>query len=301
MSRVDAMYDALAWYVQVENWRTRRSRFADFTLHKALRVDCEADPYAATSYVNKLLVRHAGLGPSPSVLDAGCGFGGTIFHLHAHLGGTYDGITMSRPQLRAARLQARRRGVAHACRFHRRSYDEPVTGHYDAVVTVESLLHARDLRHTIANLAAAVRPGGRMLLVEDMATGDVDATHPHEAHLLREHWGSHRFPRVEDYEACLAAAGFEITRRVDLTAHVCHRPATELDRVGAAYASWHRRVPLAPVRRVLSAYMGGIALEKLYAAGLARYELLVATKPASPCATAEGAPCQDYSARTIPR
>jgi len=262
-------------------------------------VDVPEGGHAATAYVNDLVLRHGGLGSAPRVLDAGCGFGGTIFHLHRHLGGTYDGITLSRPQLRAARREAGRRGIAHACRFVRRSYDEPVTGPYDAVVAIESLSHAPALGRTLATLAAALRPGGRMILVEDMAAGDVDTQAPGEAALLRAHWACMRFPRVADYESFLRAAGLRIEKRIDLTPRVRHRDLAELDRAGAAYASWYRRMPLAPVRRVLSAYIGGIALEKLYAAGLARYQLIVAIKEST--ATAEAAACQDYSGRGVPR
>lgn len=298
---VHAMYDALAWYVQLENWRARGSRFADFSLHKSLAVDAGAAPYAPTAFVNELIVREGGIPQAPHVLDAGCGFGGTIFHLHERLGGTYDGITLSRPQLRAARRQARRRGIEGACRFHRRSYDEPQPGTYDAVVAVESLSHARDLGATLAGLARALRPGGRMVLVEDMVANDIEATFPREAAALREHWGCVRFPRVGDYEQALRQGGMRAIRRIDLTPRVRYRPVAELDRVGAVYARWFKRLPLAPARRVLSAYIGGIALEKLYAAGEARYRLIVAARDGESASAADGAACQDYSARAIPR
>jgi cyclopropane fatty-acyl-phospholipid synthase-like methyltransferase len=289
---VHAMYDALAWYVQFENWRARGSRFADFSLHKSLDVEASGDRFAATRHVNELLLRHGGLPRKPRVLDAGCGFGGTVFHLHAKLGGTYDGITLSRPQQRVASKQARRSGIDDACRFHLRSYDDAIAGRYDAVIAVESLSHAPDLRRTIANLASSLVPGGRLVLVEDMAAEAIEASHPSEAHLLREHWGCRPFPSIADHETALAAAGLQVVERIDLTPRVRHRPIEQLERARARYSALQRRIPVAMVRRVLSAYLGGIALEKLYAAGKARYSLLVATR--------EESACQDYRAPAIP-
>jgi len=289
---VHEMYDALAWYVQVENWRARGSRFADFSLHKSLHVDASSDPFAATRHVNELLLRHGGLPPSPRVLDAGCGFGGTIFHLQSKLGGHYDGITLSRPQQRAAQTQARRRGIEGACRFHLRSYDAPIAERYDAVLAVESLSHAPELRATVANLASALAPGGRMLLVEDMAAQDIEESHPSEAGLLREHWGCRPFPSVAHYEAALASAGLSIVRWLDLTPRVRYRGLEALDRAQRRYAALHHRIPIPMVRRVLSAYLGGIALERLYALGIARYSLIVASR--------EAPACQDYSGPAIP-
>ena len=276
---VHAMYEALSWFVQLANWRAHGSRFADLTMHKGLAVsDAGGSPFAATRHVNDLLLQHAGLGPGPRVLDAGCGFGATIFHLHERLAGSYDGLTMSKRQLRAARSEALRRRVAGACRFHLRDYDDPIDEHYDAVVAIESLSHAPDLRRTLTNLSGALEPGGSLLIAEDMAIRDIDARCPAEAELLRRHWGCRRFPRESDYEEMLPDAGLTIVGRIDLTALVRHRHAAELDAKTARFAAWFRAFPVAPIRGVLSAYIGGLALETLYAQREIRYQLLIARK-----------------------
>lgn len=276
---VHAMYESLSRYAQFANWRAHGTRYGDCTLHKGLDVPAGgASPHAATRLVNDLLLEHAGFDPSPRVLDAGCGFGGTVFHLHEQLGGRYDGYTLSRVQRQAADREARRRGVDGDCRFHLRNYDDPIEERYDAVVAVEALAHAPDLRHTLARLGGALRPGGRLVVAEDMVVGDIDAHHGDEARLLRRHWGCARFPRVEDYETHLAGAGLDIRHRVDLTARVRHRPVAHLDTLARRYRALFRAIPLAPVRGVISAFLGGVALEKLYARGEARYRLLVATK-----------------------
>jgi cyclopropane fatty-acyl-phospholipid synthase-like methyltransferase len=266
---VRAMYDSLSRYVQLENLRAHGSRFADFTMHKALAVD-------GTRHVNDLLIEHCSLPANPCVLDAGCGFGGTIFHLHERIGGRYDGLTLSEVQLRVARREARRRGIDDACRFHLRSFDEPIAQRYDAVVAIESLAHASDLRRTLRNLASALLPGGVLLLIEDMASADIDAENPGDAELLRTHWGCRRFPQQRDYDAALRDAGLDVTARVDLTQFVRFRSPAALERLDRRYATLSRWLPIAPVRRVLSAYQGGTALERLYAQQQARYQLIVA-------------------------
>lgn len=289
-SLVRDMYEALSWYVQLENWRAHGTRFADFTLHKALAVPDAGDaPFAGTRHVNDVLLDHAGLCARPRVLDAGCGFGGTMFRMHERFAGTYDGITVSPVQVRVARAEARRRGIEGACRFHLRDFDAPIGERYDAVVAIESLSHAPDLRRTLANLSGALEPGGTLLIAEDMAVGDIDSQSPDQARELRAHWGCRRFPREGDYEAFLPDAGLEIVRRVDLTALVRHRGAAELDSAARRYAAWFRWLPAAPLRRVLSAYIGGVALETLYARKQARYRLLVARKPRNACSVSRGA------------
>jgi hypothetical protein len=109
-----------------------------------------------------------------------------------------------------------------------------------------------------------------------MVTADIDARHPEEARILHRHWGCRRFPREEDYENHLQAVGLRIARSLDLTPLVHHRTIGDLDAAARRYAAWSRWLPIGAARRVLSAYIGGIALEKLYARGEARYKLLVA-------------------------
>jgi hypothetical protein len=49
-----------------------------------------------------------------------------------------------------------------------------------------------------------------------------------------------------------------------------------LDRWESIYSNLHRAIPLSPVRTIVSAFLGGIALERLHASGDVHYRLLVA-------------------------
>ncbi len=282
--RIPEYYDWLSRWVQLANWLAYGDRFAAFTMHKRLAAPEGADghPTAGLEFVNDHLLAAAELPPAPTarVLDAGCGFGGTIFHWQRRAGGRYDGLTLSRVQLRVARREARHRALADVCRFHLQSYDAaaPGAGGFDAVVAIESLIHSPNLERTIPNLAAALRPGGRMLILDDMATGDLDRARPHEAELLRRHWGCARYSTEDDYRRALGRAGLELILDEDLSARMQPRPTAVLDRLETRYARLHRALPLRPVRTIISAYLGGIGLERLHAASDVRYRLLVARK-----------------------
>jgi SAM-dependent methyltransferase len=274
-------YDWLSRYVQFANWMVYRDRFAAFTMHKNLAVTSPVGAGAKTAgveYVNNRLFQAAGLGPSPRVLDAGCGFGGTIFNWHARLGGSYDGLTLSRVQLRVAQREARRRGVSGCCRFQRRSYDSPIEGPYDAVLAIESLIHSRDLRQTIPNLANCLRPGGQIMVLDDMARAPIGADCSREAQSLRYHWGCSRYPTRKDYVSAISLAGLKIVYEDDLTAQVQPRPAHRLDELEAVYNRLYGVIPFMPARTILSAYIGGLALERLYLANKVTYSLIVARR-----------------------
>ncbi|HZS20413.1 MAG TPA: methyltransferase [Pseudonocardiaceae bacterium] len=276
-------YDWLSRYVQLTNWLAYRDRFASFTMHKRLGIEPAEHAgghrrTAGVEYVNERVLAVADLPPTPRVLDAGCGFGGTIFHWQPRIGGRYEGITLSRVQLAVAQREARRRGIADVCRFRLQSYDEPLGTGFDAVVAIESLIHSPDLRHTLSNLSGALQPGGVLLLLDDMAACDLNRHRPAEARLLRRHWGCARYWTYDDYRTALGRAGLSLRHEEDLSALMRPRPEEILDRLERVYSLLHRRIPLHPARTVVSAYLGGIALERLHASGDVRYRLLVAAR-----------------------
>lgn len=277
---IPAYYDWLSRYVQLANWLAYRDRFASFTMHKALSVppgaDDRAKRTAGLDHVNNRLLEAAHLPPKPRVLDAGCGFGGTIFHWHSRLGGSYDGLTLSRVQLRVARREARRRGIDEACRFHLQSYDAPVAGTYDAVVAIESLIHSRDLNTTIPNLAKSLKAGGLMVILDDMAKVNLESEAPDEASALRIHWGCARYALQQDYLKALDTAGLKVIHEEDLTPQVQPRNAAVLDRLEATYNRLYKVMRLTSARTVLSAYIGGLALERLYLKEDMAYRLIIA-------------------------
>jgi SAM-dependent methyltransferase len=274
-------YDWLSRYVQLANWLSYGDRFASFTMHKALSVPPGAEQRTRTAsleYVNDRLLKAAQLPGTPRVLDAGCGFGGTIFHWYDRIGGVYDGLTLSRVQLQVAQREAQRRGIDGACRFHLQSYDTPTAETYDAVTAIESLIHSPSLDRTIPNLAQSLRSGGLMLILDDMAKVEIDVESPSEAGLLRTHWGCDRYHTREDYGRALESARLTVIHEEDLTPQVQPRNPALLDKLEAIYAPLYKVVRLTPVRTVLSAYLGGLALERLYLKEKVCYRLIIARK-----------------------
>ena len=271
-------YDWLSRYVQLANWLSYGDRFASFTMHKQLRIKAANSRTVGLEYANARVLAVAGLAPGPRVLDAGCGFGGTIFHWQPRIGGRYEGITLSRVQLAVAQREARRRGIADVCRFRMQSYDGPLGTGFDAVVAIESLIHSPNLDRTLTNLASALAPGAILLVLDDMAACRLDRHRPAEADLLRRHWGCARYWTYDDYRHGLHHAGLSLVHDEDLSALMRPRREETLHRLERTYSLLHRRVPLPAARTVVSAYLGGIALERLHASGDVHYRLLAARK-----------------------
>ncbi len=213
------------------------------------------------------------------LLDLGTGFGALLFDwLERHSEGSGVGLTASGYQVRRARAEAARRGLGSRAEFREQSYAEPVAGEFDAACAVEALFHASDLAQVLGAACGALRPGGRIAWVEDMAADATVGTAP-EARLLLDRWSTEHLHTEQSYREACSASGLRLLEVVDLTDQVLSRQPAELERSARRMRQLQRLTPIPRVRRVLRAFEGGVALEQLYAAGSMRYLAMVAERP----------------------
>jgi SAM-dependent methyltransferase len=118
---------------------------------------------------NVHLVGVAGSRPAATALDLGCGEGGDAFWLAEH-GWLVTAVDISTVALDRVRAEADRRGLAIDCRQHDLTKSFP-SGSYDLVSAqfVQSPLEF-DRTPVLRAAAAAVRPGGLLLIVDHAAT-----------------------------------------------------------------------------------------------------------------------------------
>ena len=85
--------------------------------------------------------------PGMTVLDIGCGWGGTALYLHEKTGCDVLGITLSEEQLKVARARAEAAGVADKVRFELIDYRH-VTGTFDRIVSIGMFEHVGTPHYT---------------------------------------------------------------------------------------------------------------------------------------------------------
>lgn len=244
-------------------------------LHKTLRIPPEdAGRYGESEskhYINDLILRTAGLPPEPAVLDAGCGFGATVFHWQERIGGRYTGLSTSRFQVRMARRIARHRGLSDRCRFLFRGFDRPLSEKFDVIIAIESLVHSADLTRTVRNLAGMLAPHGRLILVEDVASERSSDSGGWARAALQKMWRLWRVPTEADYREAFAAARLRLIRETDLTPRVVLMDENRSGRLEKYLRVALGVSPVPALNDYLRAHLGGLALQRLYRMGEMRY------------------------------
>lgn len=280
-SPVGQYYDWLSRYQSLVTRLGHKGGFDPLTVHRLLTPDRVG--VRPADVVHDRLVSALGPLSNPRVLDAGCGFGGTIFYLHARLGGRYDGLTLSGVQRARASREAVRRGASDACRFHVRSYEtdlrDLVPEGADLVVAVESLAHAPAPTTSIATLAGALRPNGRLAIVDDVPREGL-AEDDRDFADFRAGWSCPGIASDRTLQAALDGAKLAVEHDEDLTPLVPLRAADALERLVRVNRRWRRLLALTPARGLIDSLHGGLMLERLYRRRVARYRFVLARRVA---------------------
>jgi len=127
-------------------------------------------------------------------------------------------------------------------------------------------------------LATLLRPGGRMLVVDDvpnetLAPGDPDFV------AFRAGWMTPAIASDAALAAALARAGLEVCHDLDLTPRLTSRNPAALAALAGLSGLAERISRRTPAGVLLGALHGGLRLERLYRRRQMRYRLVVARRP----------------------
>jgi SAM-dependent methyltransferase len=282
MACSDGTRDVSRYYDSLYLWSQLTTRFRAFQtvgahmIHRQL-TDPDTGEHSG-HVVHRLIARAAaGLG-AIDALDAGCGYGGTCLDLNRMLGGRWLGITVNKRQLQLARRNAEAMGVADAVSFALVSYDAPLPCRFNLVIGIESLIHSPAPAATVANLAAALLPGGIFIIVDDMLAEPVSPQHAADIAGFKRMWRCPAMPTDREWIQHLEAAGCPVEAVSDLTPRMSPRPEAEVAAELAAVARrrrWRDRLGLSLVS---DAQAGGLILERLTRQGASRYTMIAARK-----------------------
>ena len=211
-----------------------------------------------------------GLGSDGRVLDLGCGVGAALRYLARRTEASLRGVTISPRQVSIARQLTARANLSERVSFSEADFlslPADLTG-FDVAFSIEAFIHSPSAQGYFASAAAALRPGGRLVIVDDFLVGDrLDPA----VRTASEGWHYDSLLGVDDARNIAAAAGLTLVQDTDLTPYQrLGRPRDKLIRVSQPVL---RR--LAPYSRWCQMLVGGDAVQACHQRGLFEYHELV--------------------------
>jgi tocopherol O-methyltransferase len=238
-------------------------------------------PAVAAQQLTDTLCDLAQIERGQSVLDVGCGMGGSSIHLARQLGCAVTGVTLSQVQRTWASTSARWRGVAGRTRFLRQDAEtlRIPEGTFDRVWSIECTEHLFDKPEFFRNVARWLKPGGRVAICAWLAGDGLEDTG--RAQLVYDVCEGFVCPSLgsfDDYRGWMEEAGLQVETTRDWTDQVAQTWAICRDRVARSKVRWLAR--WVDQETVLFLDRFDTILEA-YRTHAMRYGCLVATKPCS--------------------
>ncbi|MFP4330778.1 MAG: SAM-dependent methyltransferase [Alkalispirochaetaceae bacterium] len=231
----------------------------------------------AMQYVNRRILGEMEEIGAREVLDLGCGVGGSIIYLYGEGKRSFLGVTLSPVQADLAARAFEQAGAKQAQvtvgDFCDPSFWAAREDLVDLAFSIEATVHVPDLTEVLAGAAEAVRPGGRLVIVDDFLNGE-EPRSPRAVRWLREFREGWRAPGLrtpDELRRQAERAGFRLLRDEDLTSCVeLDRPRDLLARAFINVFRWW------PGRGAwFSNLYGGNALQLLLKARIVTYRYVV--------------------------
>jgi tocopherol O-methyltransferase len=122
----------------------------------------------ASENTNKVVIKELNLKKGDTVLDAGCGVGGTTIYIAEHHPVTAVGITIVPSQIERAKNYAHQSTAANRINFLLKDYTK--TGFkpnsFDKIFGIESICHAVEKKDFINEAFRILKPGGRLVVLD---------------------------------------------------------------------------------------------------------------------------------------
>ena len=181
-------------------------------IHHGYWIDGKETKQAAQLQLIDYLAKAAGISQGSTILDVGCGMGGSSVYLAERYHAQVTGITISPVQVEIASRDAAKRKVsasfllmdAEAMTFKDR---------FDVVWSVESISHYQDVPGFFASAGKLLKPGGVLALTDWFKRSNLRPTEHAKSIAPIEESMLVTLHTMETYQGWLEEIGFAVTHR----------------------------------------------------------------------------------------
>jgi tocopherol O-methyltransferase len=207
MDNVNRYYDECYLYYKIF-WRSHKNLCLHYGFH-----DKGQGHNQAVVRMIEVLAEKVKVTSKDSVLDAGCGVGGSSVWLAQNIGCKVDGIDINHNFINIAQREAKKRNLDSLVSFQEMDFCRTAfqDNAFDVVWAVESSCHAEDKQAFLMEMSRILKPGGHIVIA--------DGYKIRESSILGKDlmgWAVPNIPSVVEFTDYLAKAGFRNVVREDI-------------------------------------------------------------------------------------
>lgn len=206
----------------------------------------------ASRRTTALLADALGAVPSTArILDIGAGYGGSTRYLAKRFGCRVTALNLAERENARNRDATAQEGLAHLIDVVDGSFEampfKPAS--FDAVWSIDALLHSDKRNHVVAEAYRVLKPGGQLIFTDPMESGQCTAEQlaPVLARIHLDSMGS-----FASYGHAAGALGFQTIETRDLTPHLIRHYARIREELVARAASLEGKVSQAFIANALT-------------------------------------------------
>jgi len=199
-------------------WKLDKSR----SLHYGYWDESTKNFHEALLNINNILAETAGIKTGESVLDAGCGIGGSSVWLVKERGCKVVGISLNQRQINNATAFAIQAGLDDDVVFEQNDYNNTgyASGSFDVIWGIESICYANDKRKFLQEAYRLLKPGGRIILADFFKEKELDDKNARLVKQWANGWAINDFSTREEFEEGLRSVGFTNIEILDITPNI---------------------------------------------------------------------------------
>ena len=166
----------------------------------------------AVRNTNNFVVDALAIDSKDTVLDAGCGVGGTSIHVAETIGAIVEGITLSDVQLKLAKRRASKSPAAQLINFSKQDFTKTNFREdtFSKVFGIESVCHAHRKIDFLKEAYRIMKPGGRIAVVDlFLAKENLNSQEMKIYTKTIEGWALPNLSTTQEFATFLKQAGFE--------------------------------------------------------------------------------------------
>lgn len=171
---------------------------------------------------NKVVMEMVNISDGESILDAGCGVGGSVFYIAKHKKVKVWGITLSEKQHAYAVRKCSELGFDDVVNFKIEDYSQTSFSNnsFDVIWAIESITSANNKEQFAKEAFRLLKPGGRLIIADYFRTKSEQEDPKELLEKWRKLWTMAPFLTLAKYKTIFQNSGFSISKELDVTKQI---------------------------------------------------------------------------------